>query len=192
MNWGTFALIVIAALVVIAGLVWIITARRLDRLHRTVIQSRLTLNEALAHRAATAADFAACGVLDVAGAILLADAAQVALGQTHAPLSLDGLEDGPGHKRQRRDNGEDRSTTESNLSRTLRLVLDGVEHEEMDPEQQKRLDLLQESREDVKLSRRFHNAFVDQARRLRTNWVVRLGHMAGGAPMPQPVDMDDE
>lgn len=192
MNWGIFTLIVVGIIIVILALIWILNARRLDRLHRTVIQSRLTLNEALAHRATIASDFAASEALDVAGAILLAEASQVALGQTHTPLSEDGLEDGPGHRRQSRHYADDRSVVESNLSRTLRLVLDGLELSELDDGQRKRYDLLQEARDDVKLARRFHNAFVDQARRLRSNWFVRALRMAGGAPMPQPVDMDDE
>ena len=189
MTWeSTFVIVVIAA-AVIAGLVWIVNARRLDRLHRTVIQSRLSLNEALTQRANAATEFAASGALDVASAILLANAAQLALAESHRPVAVDGLEDGPGHRSLSRG---DRATAESNLSRTLRLVLDGLELEELTEEQRAGYEALEEGRAAVKLTRRFHNAFVDQARRLRSNSIVRLARMAGGAPLPQPVDMDDE
>lgn len=190
-NWPVFFIVLVAVILVILGLIWIINARRLDRLHRTVIQSRLTLNEALTHRAAAASDFSSSGALDVAGAILLADASQQSISQAHVPLSDDGLEDGPGHRRPTRQADEDRLTTESNLSRTLRLVLDGLEEGELTEEQKRLLDELTEARENVRLARRFHNAFVDQARRLRSNASVRVTRSAGGAPMPMPVDMDD-
>ena len=190
MTWTGVALSVLAALLIIFGAVWILNARRLDRLHRTVIQSRLTLNEALTQRATAAADFASSRALDVAGAILLNDAARLALEQSHHPMTSDGLEDGPGHRRA--PSTEDRISLESDLSRTLRLVLDGLEIDELTDEQRKSLARLDDTRENVKLARRFHNAFVDQTRRLRGNRIVRMARMAGGAPMPRPVDMDDE
>lgn len=189
MTWGTMLLIALAVVLVIFALIWIISARRLDRLHRTVIQSRLTLNEALTQRASAAAQFAADGSLDVAGAILLDDAARVVLAESHQPITTDRLEDGPGHRRIPRG---DRLTLESNLSRTLRLVLEGLEADELVGERRKHFEELEDARENVKLARRFHNAFVDQTRRLRANRIVRWARMAGGAPMPGPVDLDDE
>lgn len=189
MNWGAVALAA-AAVIVILAVIWILNARRLDRLHRTVIQSRLTLNEALTQRARASAEFAASGALDVAGAILLADAAQLAMAESHQPIATDGLEAGPGYRRPAR--SSDRLTLESNLSRTLRLVHDGLEDDELTEEQKTAHAVLEDTRENVRLARRFHNAFVDQTRRLRANPFVRAARMAGGAPMPLPVDMDDE
>ncbi|WP_182353543.1 hypothetical protein [Flaviflexus huanghaiensis] len=191
MNWGIVGIIAAAVLLILA-VIWVLTARRLDRLHRTVIQSRLTLNEALTQRATASAEFAACGALDVASVILLADAAQNALAQSHQPIASDGLEAGPGYRHVSRDSDDDRLMLESNLSRTLRLVHDGLDEDELSTVQQKAHDILEDTRENVRLARRFHNAFVDQTRRLRVNPFVRAARMAGGAPMPRPVDMDDE
>ena len=192
MSWGTALLIALGAIILIFAFIWILNARRLDRLHRTVIQSRLSLNEALTQRANASLQFASDGALDVAGAILLADAARHALAESHQSMTSDRLEDGPGHRRTARDAGPDRLTLESNLSRTLRLVLDGLEVDELTETQKKHYAALEDARENVKLARRFHNAFVDQTRRLRSNRIVRMARMAGGAPMPGPVDLDDE
>jgi len=191
MSWMEAAMIAAGLVLLVLALVWIFNARRLDRLHRTVIQSRLTLNEALTTRATAAEQFAASGGLDVAGAILLADAAKQALAHSHQPMTSDRLEEGPGHRRTA-GSENDRLNLESNLSRTLRLVLDGLEVDELTDSQKKEYETLEDARERVRLARRFHNAFVDQTRRLRSNRIVRWARMAGGAPLPGPVDVDDE
>jgi hypothetical protein len=41
------------------------------------------------------------------------------------------------------------------------------------------------------LARRFHNEAVAQARRVRRLWYVRLFRLAGRAPMPRTVELDD-
>ena len=72
MSWGTALLIALGAIILIFAFIWILNARRLDRLHRTVIQSRRSLNEALTQRANASLQFASDGALDVSAAILLA------------------------------------------------------------------------------------------------------------------------
>jgi len=43
----------------------------------------------------------------------------------------------------------------------------------------------------VQLARRFHNDAVAQAQRVRDKRVVRWAHLAGRAPVPQMVEIDD-
>lgn len=187
MTWLEVAAFVVGLLLVLGIIWWVRTARRLDGLHRTVVQSRAMLGDALAVRAREAAAFAGCRALDMAGAILLAEAAAEAARAEHMPLVNDGLELRPAPKRP-----VDRRLLESNLSRTLRLVLEDLPAEELTEEQARQLSELNEARQDVRLSRRFHNTKVDQARRLRRGRLVRLTKMAGRAGLPEPVDMDDE
>lgn len=188
MNWLNVPAFFVGIFLVLAIIWWVRTARRLDDLHRTVLQSRAMLNDALAIRARAATTFSACRALDMAGAILLAEAAAEATEGEHFPLVDDSLDIRPAPKRDM----VDRRLLESNLSRTLRLVLEELPEEELNEEQTEALRELQEAREDVRLARRFHNTKVDQARRLRRESLVRLTRMAGRAGLPEPVDMDDE
>lgn len=60
-------------------------------------------------------------------------------------------------------------------------------------EDQKRLfSQLERARFDVRMARSFHNSHVDQVRRLRRNSLVRIFRLAGRAPVPQTIDIDDE
>lgn len=178
-------LIILTVLVLAAVIVWIRTARRLDRLHRSVIQYRTTLADALATRSALSKELSQTGVLDVAASVLLAEAAMDAVAASSQPVVEDGLE-GPA-----REMGDDRCAIESRLSRTLRAVTNDVEVDETSEYYGLWTDLCQ-SRRNVRLARRFHNTRVDQTRRVREkNW-VRFARMAGTAAMPAPVDLDDE
>lgn len=60
-------------------------------------------------------------------------------------------------------------------------------------DEQKRLfSELQRARFDVRMARSFHNSHVDQVRRLRRTSLVRIFRLAGRAPVPQTIDIDDE
>ncbi len=173
----------------VLSMVAVVVARRIDRLHRQVLRSRRALEYALTARAQYAHDFAVSGALDIAGAVLLADAADTCLREGMLPIVDDGLDvllpvtppESPG----------DRRSLESDLSRTLRLTVD-----EMDPEERtdagSLAERLERARLDVRMTRSFHNSHVDQIRRLRRNPLARLLHLAGNAPLPVTVDIDDE
>lgn len=196
---------------VVAGLLatWVVlgAARRLDRLHRRVLDSRATLNAQLVRRATAALDLAMSGVLDPVSSVLVAEAAREALDHVPAeptpteapprdgggwpPRARDPLEGGPW------DEGEavDQAMAESELSRVLRAALGGPADRaalaavEGADEPMSRLD-----REwyRVQLARRFHNDAVVQVRRIRAKSYVRLLRLAGRAPVPQTFEMDDE
>ncbi|MDO4888588.1 MAG: hypothetical protein Q3979_07805 [Actinomycetaceae bacterium] len=190
-----FVTAVIVAMVLLLAVVFVsLRARRLDRLHQTVVKSRRALELALRARAHYAQDFATSGGLDVAGGILLADAADASLGKGMLPIVDDGLDglDMTELKLGDRGGADDRRSIESSLSRTLRLTVDELEAEEIRPEAIDIYDRLNESRLEVRMTRTFHNSHVDQIRRVRRTFLARVFHLAGRAPIPSTVDIDDE
>lgn len=180
MSAGDVAL-VLAAVVVLGGLAWWLTARasRLDRLHVRVETTRAALDAALLRRAAATEALAASGALDPASALLLASAAAEATAPLEAPMER-----------------VEREVAESDLSRALRAVLTpgAVQelHDRRDEVVEELLADLSTACDRVVLARRFANDSVVAARRVRRGAVVRLAHLAGHAPLPRTFDVDDE
>lgn len=180
MTAGDVAL-VLAAVVVLGGLAWWLTARasRLDRLHVRVETTRAALDAALLRRAAATEALAASGALDPASALLLASAAAEATAPLDAPMER-----------------VEREVAESDLSRALRAVLTpGAVQELHDRREEVVEELLADlstACDRVVLARRFANDSVVAARRVRRGAVVRLAHLAGHAPLPRTFDVDDE
>ena len=186
---GLEVVLLALAVAAAAGVVVSLRARRLDRLHQTVVKSRRALELALRARAQYARDFAGSGTLDVAGGILLTDAAEACLSKL--PIVDDGL-DGIDLEFASRGVADDRRSIESSLSRTLRLTVDELESDEIASDAQDVFERLARSRLDVRMTRTFHNSHVDQIRRLRRSFAVRVLRLAGRAPIPSTVDIDDE
>ncbi|MDO8145079.1 MULTISPECIES: hypothetical protein [Isoptericola] len=188
-SWSETALVVVVLVGLALWLGWV-TASRLDRLHRKVVASRHALQAQLDRRGRVSVDLASAGLLDPASAVLLADAALAALDvpdRTADPrpseaFSLRGLP-------------PERERAESALSMTLRSVLE-------DPDEVAELrvtevgdDLLGDLYSAwyrAQLARRFHNEAVAQARRARRPRVVRWLRLAGRAPLPRTVELDDQ
>lgn len=207
---------VLATLVVVLAAAWLAYARavRVDRLHRQVLGARATLEAQLTLRAQAAAELAGCGALDAASALLLAQAAHDAL-EAEGPLVDDGLDPrsragdghasqdlaGDGHSTAGQVTAVDttaqvtaRAVAESDLSRVIRAVLPQDVRTELveDPISQAAVERMERTAYRVQLARAFHNTHVAEARRLRMLASVRLLHLAGRAPMPQTVDIDDD
>lgn len=187
MSWSEMVLV---ALVVAAALLWVawVLASRLDRLHRKVTASRIALDAQLVRRASAAVDLASSGLLDPASSVLVADAGFAVVddaGPVTSPalaLAMDGL--GPARER-----------AESELSATLRSALeepDVTADLRAQPLGEEHLAALAASWYRAQLARRFHNEAVAQAQRVRRHWYVRLLHLAGRAPTPQTVELDDQ
>lgn len=203
-EWVLVAVTVLAVFLVV---LWRL-ATRVDRLHRTVLRSRATLETQLVRRATAATELASSGVLDPAEALVVTDVALRAIDAAPEGLVHDGLEGtatgdalSRGDARVRTSGAPagpasptDRGLLESELSRTLRTVL-GPPEERLeltaDPWARGVLDQLDQAWYRLQLARRFHNARVVQVRHLRANPVVRFFHLAGRAPLPEPFDMDD-
>jgi hypothetical protein len=184
MTWSEIALVALAVLAVGLVFAWQ-GASRLDRLHRKVAASRIALDSQLVRRASAAMELAASGALDPASAVLVADAAYTAsdIGPVTSPaaaLKMDGL-------------GAERERAESGLTATLREALGAPEAVRVlraGPSGEV-VEGLAAAWYRVTLARRFHNEAVAQARRVRRLWYVRLFHLAGRAPMPRTVELDD-
>src|SRR5690606_2670971 len=143
------------------------------------------LDAQLVRRASAAVELAASGALDPASAVLVADAAYAAsdAGPVTSPaaaLQMDGL-------------GADRERAESGLTATLREVLGAPEtaDELRAGSSSEVVAALGDAWYRATLARRFHNEAVAQARRVRRLWYVRLLRLAGRAPMPRTVELDD-
>ena len=70
--------------------------------------------------------------------------------------------------------------------------MDELESDEIASDAQDVFERLARSRLDVRMTRTFHNSHVDQIRRLRRSFAVRVLRLAGRAPIPSTVDIDDE
>lgn len=195
--WHLVILAVIIAVLVIAG-ISLLLARRLNRLHSNVLKSRRVAEQALAARASAADEFARCGELDIAGSLILTDGAEACLAASMAPIVAEGLEDlfdakapaeppaaRAGAARQRR-------ALESELSRVLRLTVGELEENAISAENKELYTHLERCRLDVRMTRKFHNSQVAQARVLHKAFLTRVLHLAGRALMPQTIDIDDE
>lgn len=210
MSWSEVAVLVGAALVLAVWWVWV-AASRLDRLHRKVASSRSALENQLVRRASVAAELAGSGLLDPASAVLVGEAAWTALGAREvteetprelaealartAPAGVaPGDREAAGPEDREAAGPEDREAAESELSRTLRIVLDD-EDEVLElratPLGHDLLDALAATWYRVQLSRRFHNEAVAQTQRVRRKPAVRLLRLHGHAPVPHTVEIDD-
>lgn len=168
--WWALALILLI-------LVWAITglASRLDRLHHRIAGDLKALDAQLVRRAAAALELARLGILDPAATMVIADCA----GRI---LDMDGQ------------SVSERETAESELSQALRAGLadEQVLHKIADDEVGLSvLRSLAAAWVRAEMVRRFHNDAVAHTRRIRRKLLVRLLRLAGRAPMPAMIELDD-
>jgi hypothetical protein len=163
--------LVIVLLGVAAWLWW--TASRLDRMHHRIDLSRAALDTALARRSAVVLELGACGWPDPPRALLLLDSAH---GAREAPP-------------------EEQLRAESELSETLRAVFadaDEAREGRQQPGVGELLDALARDAHQVEMARSIHDDLVTSGRRLRGTRRVRWLHLAGSAPRPEVVELDDD
>ncbi|WP_029287051.1 hypothetical protein [Cellulomonas sp. HZM] len=206
MRWSETAVLVIAIVAFLGWWLWV-AANRLDRLHRKVGAARAVVDTQLVRRATVAAELATSGLLDPVSSVLVGEAARAALsaGGTDAETSpalppelrslLADEAPGPVQRSSLSERIGERGRIETELSQTLREVLD--EPDEVaalrcEPGGDELLDDLGSSWYRVQLARRFHNEAVAQTLRVRRGPVVRLFRLAGHAPSPRTLELDDE
>ena len=171
MAWYWFLAALVVLLALALWLSW--TAHRLDRMHHRLAVARGSLDTQLLHRSGTALELATSGALDPARSLLLVDVAHQARSATP----------------------EDKESAESDLSEALRAVFadaDEVARLRGSPDVGPLLRELAGDCRKVELARRFHNDLVSSARMLRSRRRVRWLHLAGRAPGPVTVDLDDQ
>ncbi len=197
MSWSETAVLVVAVALVVVWWSWV-AASRIDRLHRKVAASRAVVDTQLLRRASAASTLAASGVLDPVSSVLVGEAswASITAGdpQTQGMARLPAELRGPGRPEALDAETADRGLVESELSATLREALaDPQEVAELreEPGAAELLSALADAWYRVQLARRFHNEAVAQAQRMRRGWAVRTLRLAGRAPMPQTLELDD-
>lgn len=166
---GLLLTLVVLLVMVVVGLWFSWTATRLDQLHHRIDLGRESLRTQLALRSAVVLELVGSGALDDAGSLLLADAA---------------------HRARRTPDGQ----AESDLSQALRAVFDepATGTALRDEESGRALaDELAAACRKVELARRFLNDQVTSAKALRSRRRVRWFGLAGHAPAPSTVDLDD-
>lgn len=209
MSWSELFVYITIVLALALWWVWV-AASRLDRLHRKVSSSKAVLDAQLVRRATVAAELATSGLFDPVSSVLVGEAAWAALSAGGPDVTEDGslpadlrrllasdrgavplIEDRPAHERRV---PVDRGRIESELSATLREVLDDPDEVaalRADPTGNELVEALASAWYRVQLARRFHNEAVSQTALARSGPLVRLMRLAGHAPAPHSLELDD-
>jgi hypothetical protein len=148
-------------------------AGRLDRLHIRLETAREAIDAALVRRAAVCLELAASRILDPATSLVLAAAAHEA--RTAGP--------------------DEREHAESDLSRTLRAVVDQDRFSERLAETPPGPPLMEEldaAVAKVVYSRRFFNNAVGVTRTAQRRWLARTLRLAGHTEFPRFFEIDDD
>ena len=181
----------VIALGVVAGFA-ITRARRLDRLHQRILASRDSLSRLLLRRASEVDLLSRSVGLENSG---LADAARTYIQDGGDQLTTDGLDRRTTAQRQGdRVEVATRLERASALSRALRETLTPEERARIasDPQASARLEALDATCYRIELTRNVHNVDVAGVRALRSARMVKLLRLAGHAPIPEPIDFDDD
>ncbi|MDH2427377.1 hypothetical protein [Sphaerisporangium sp. TRM90804] len=166
-------IVVLAVVAVITAVYVSWRAGRLDRLHIRLESAREALDAALVRRAAVCLELAASRILDPATSLVLAAA-------THEARTA-----GP----------EEREHAESDLSRTLRAVIDQERFKERLAETPAGPELIAEldtAVTKVIYSRRFYNNAVGQTRHAQRRWLAKTLRLAGHTEYPSFFEIDDD
>lgn len=183
--------VAVIALGVVAGFA-ITRARRLDRLHQRILASRDSLSRLLLRRASEADLLSRSVGLENSG---LADAARAYIQDGGDQLTTDGLDLRTAAQRQGdRVEVATRLERASALSRAIRETLTPEERARIasDPQASARLEALDATCYRIELTRNVHNVDVAGVRALRSARMVKLLRLAGHAPIPEPIDFDDD
>lgn len=197
MTIAEIALIVIIAAGIVGGVLsWL--ARRLDALHKRVVNSLAVLDAQLVRRAELAMDLASSGALDEASEVIVAQAAWEAGVQGERLVGADPSREAPNLgelAEMTTSRGLDRSKAETDLTIALRTALGDpadIAAIEAHEKGQRILADLRATCYRVRLARRFHNDAVEAVLRLRRSWIVRVARLAGRAALPHVFEMDDD
>ncbi|MEV0973619.1 hypothetical protein [Microtetraspora glauca] len=168
----TVLILVVGVLVVLTAVYISWRAGRLDRLHIRLETAQAALDAALLRRAAVCLELAGSRILDPATSLVLAASAHEA--RTAGP--------------------DEREHAESDLSRTLRAVVDQERFREKLAEHPAGPALLEEidtAVAKVVYSRRFFNNAVGVTRTAQRRWLARTLRLAGHTEYPRFFEIDD-
>jgi hypothetical protein len=183
MNGVLTDVAIVVAVAVLVGFYVSWRATRLDRLNARAEAARAALDAALARRSGVALELAASGLLDPATSVLIAGVAHDAraAGQFESVAAAGG-------------EAQPRELAESDLSRALRAAFGQPGFRESLKGKDGADELLAEieaAAHQVFLARKFYNDAVSAILAARRRRLVRLLHLAGGAPVPAFFEIDD-
>jgi len=164
------SLVIVAALA-ISGVYVSWRAGRLDRLHARVETARAALDAALVRRSSVVLEIASSGLLDPAASLLLAELA---------------------HDARAAQSG--RELAESDLTRALRAVFGQPgSRASIEPVEgaSELVAELESTAQQVFIARKFYNDAVAVTVAARRRWLARALRLAGGAPLPEFFEIDD-
>ena len=194
-SLSPWLLVAIALAVIALGVVSafaITRARRLDRLHQRILASRDSLSRLLLRRASEADLLSRSVGLENSG---LADAARAYIQDGGDQLTTDGLDRRTAAQRQGdRVEVATRLERASALSRAIRETLTPEERARIasDPQASARLEALDATCDRIEPTRNVQYVDVAGVRALRSARMVKLLRLAGHAPIPEPIDFDDD
>lgn len=195
MAWWGWVLVAAGALIVLVLAIRAVrTARRIDRLHRRVLSGRAGLNRQLVKRASEAQRTADLEAVPPAEASQLREAAAGALALAESGVVAVGLGRNPESRAQQSRTAEERLLAESMLTRAIAQALSPDVRALLleQPVTAAQLSALDGACYRVQLARTLHNQDVALALALRDRPLPRVLHLAGGAALPEYVDLDDE
>jgi len=183
---SVWILVVLLVLLLFGWFLWS-AATRIDKLHRKVVASRISLDKQLQRRAGASIDIAVSNLLDPASAMMLANEAYDVIDDQ------DQIEE-PEHAFDLKGFTNQRELEESELSQCLRQVFpdeDAICEIRANPIGDQLVYRIASSWYRAGLVRRFHNQAVANVRAARRQWYVRFFHLAGHAALPETCEMDD-
>lgn len=190
--WLLIAIVLGVIVLGVVAAIAITRARRLDRLHQRILASRDSLSRLLLRRASEADLLSRSAGLESSG---LAEAARAYIQDGGDQLTTDGLDRRTAAQRQGdRVDVATRLERASALSRAIRETLTPEVRARIasDPGAGARLEALDATCYRIELTRNVHNVDVAGVRALRSARMVKLLRLAGHAPIPEPIDFDDD
>ncbi len=190
--WLLVAIVLGVIVLGVVAAIAITRARRLDRLHQRILASRDSLSRLLLRRASEADLLSRSAGLESSG---LAEAARAYIQDGGDQLTTDGLDRRTAAQRQGdRVDVATRLERASALSRAIRETLTPEVRARIasDPGAGARLEALDATCYRIELTRNVHNVDVAGVRALRSARMVKLLRLAGHAPIPEPIDFDDD
>ena len=190
--WLLIAIVLGVIVLGVVAAIAITRARRLDRLHQRILASRDSLSRLLLRRASEADLLSRSAGLESSG---LAEAARAYIQDGGDQLTTDGLDRRTAAQRQGdRVDVATRLERASALSRAIRETLTPEVRARIasDPGAGARLEALDATCYRIELTRNVHNVDVAGVRVLRSARMVKLLRLAGHAPIPEPIDFDDD
>ncbi|PJJ55887.1 hypothetical protein CLV56_0086 [Mumia flava] len=171
LEWVLVVGAVIAAITVALST----TAGRLDRLHIRLATAQASLDRQLLERSTLLKELATSGLLDPASALVAVEAADAARASRGTAMQAE---------------------RESDLSEVIRTIFGEAADvdrlwRDADETQREVLADFGDAADRVRLAHHFHEDLVARTVRMRSQPVVRWGHLAGHAPWPRRIDLDD-